>query len=150
MFFVNPWLMVLGVAGALLPVLIHWLTRPWPVVRPLSTVRFVLQAVQQRRSRRRLRDFVILAVRTTAVLLLGAAIARPIVGRRPPSRAEAPGLTTRIVLLDVSQSMAARTKGIEAFERARPVAATYLAFQPGLAANLLLAGASPHSALDRP
>ena len=150
MAFVNPWLMVLGVAGALVPVLIHWLTRPRPVVRPLSTVRFVRQAVQQRRSRRRLRDFLILAVRTGVVLLLGAAAARPIVGRRPPSPAEASGLKNRIVLLDLSQSMAARTKGIQAFERARPVAATYLAFQPGLAANLLLAGAATHSAFDRP
>jgi Aerotolerance regulator N-terminal/von Willebrand factor type A domain len=150
MAFVNPWMMVLGVAGALLPVLIHWLTRPRPVVFPLSTVRFVVQAIQQRRSRRRLRDFVILAVRTIVVLLLAAAIARPIVGRRPPSLAEANAATTRVVLLDVSQSMAARTKGIQAFERARPVAATYLEFRPGLAANLLLAGASTHSAFDRP
>jgi len=150
MMFVNPWVMVLGVGAALLPVLIHWLTRPRPVVRQLSTVRFVMQAVQQRRSRRRLRDFVILAARTAAVLLLAAAIARPIAGRRPPSQAEAPGLTTRVVLLDVSQSMAARTKGIQAIERARPVAARHLAFRPGLAANLLLAGAATHSAFDRP
>jgi hypothetical protein len=150
MVFVNPWMMVLGVAAALLPVLIHWLTRPRPVVRPLSTIRFVLQAVQQRRSRRRLRDLAILAARTGAVLLLAAAIARPIIGRRPPSQAEAPGLSTRVVLLDVSQSMAARTQGIQAIERARPVAASHLAFRPGLTANLLLAGASTHSAFDRP
>jgi Aerotolerance regulator N-terminal len=150
MSFVNAWIMVLGVAAAILPVLIHWLTRPRPVVRPLSTVRFVMQAVQQRRARRRLRDIVILAARTIAVLLLAAAIARPIIGRRPPSQADSPGLTTRVVLLDVSQSMAARTQGIRAIERARPVAARYLAFRSGLAANLLLAGASTHPAFDHP
>ncbi len=148
--FVNPWVMVLGAAAAFLPVLIHWLTRPRPVVRPLSTVRFVRQAVQQRRSRRRLRDFVILAARTAAVLLLAAAIARPLSGRQPRSHAEAPGLTTRVVLLDVSQSMAARTKGIWAIDRARPVAAAHLTFQTGLAASLLLAGATTRSAFDRP
>jgi hypothetical protein len=150
MSFVNPLIMVLGVGAALLPVLIHWLTRPRPVVRPLSTVRFVIQAVRQRRARRRLRDIVILAARTIAVLLLAAAIARPIIGHRLPSQAESTELTTRVVLLDVSQSMAARTQGIRAIERARPVAARYLAFRSGLAANLLLAGAATHPAFDHP
>jgi len=150
MFFVNPWIMVLGVAAALAPVLIHWLTRPRPVLLPLSTVRFVLQAVKERRARHRLRDVLILAARTLAILLLAAAIARPLVGRRPPAQADAHGLTTRVVLLDVSQSMAARAMGIQAIERARPVAAEHLAFRPGLAANLLLAGATTRAAFDRP
>ena len=123
MHFVNPLMIVLGAMAAALPVLIHWLTRPRPVRRPLSTVRFVLEAVQQRRARRRLRDFVILAARTLAILLLAAAIARPLLGRRPPAPTDAPGHTTRIVVLDVSQSMAARTGGVSAFKhtgRSRP------------------------------
>ncbi|MFI5456332.1 MAG: BatA domain-containing protein [Isosphaerales bacterium] len=150
MFFVNPWAIVIGAVAALAPVLIHWLTRPRPVVRPLSTLRFVQQAVAQRRARRRLRDFVILAARTAAVLLLAAAVARPKIGERPESLAETPGLTTRVVLFDVSQSMAARTSGIQVIERARPVAAMHLAFRPGLDANLLLAGATTQPAFDRP
>lgn len=150
MYFVNPWILVIGLAAALLPVLIHWLTRPRPVVRPFSTIRFILQAVQQRRARRRLRDFLILAVRTLAVMLLAAAIARPLFGRRPQAPEASDGLTARVVLLDVSQSMAARTEGIQAIERARPVAAAYLSFRPGLVANLLLAGATTHSVFDRP
>src|SRR4051794_748352 len=126
---VNPWAMVVGILAAGLPVLIHWLTRPHPVVRPLSTVRFVLRAVQQRRARHRLRDVLILAVRTAAVLLLATAVARPMSGRRAPVVEEASGGTTRVVLLDVSQSMAARAGGIQAFERARSLAATQLAFR---------------------
>ena len=129
-------------SAAFLPVLIHWLSRPRPIVLPLSTVRFVLQAVEQRRSRLRLRDFLILAARTAAVLLLSAAIARPLIGRRPPASVLAPGLTTRVVILDLSQSMAARTKGVQSLERARPDAATHFAYRPGLAVNLLLCGAS--------
>jgi hypothetical protein len=109
MSFANPGAVAIGAAAALLPVLIHWLTRPRPVVRPLSTVRFVVEAVQQRRSRRRLRDTLILAARTAAVLLLAAAVARPLFGVHGGSRAEPPGPTVRVVLLDVSQSMAART-----------------------------------------
>jgi hypothetical protein len=148
MAFVNPWMMALGVGAAGLPILIHWLTKPRPVVRPISTVRFVLQAVQQRRSRRRLRDLVILAVRTAAILLLAAAIARPLVGRRPPAPADRPVRTARVVILDVSQSMAARSMGSEAIERARPAAAGHLAYQPGLAANLIFAGATSRSTFE--
>src|SRR5437016_5846337 len=146
MSFANPWAVAIGAVAALLPVLIHWLTRPRPVVRPLSTVRFVAEAVQQRRSRRRLRDALILGARTAAVLFLAAAVARPLIGWQAGSRAEPSGPTLRVVLLDVSQSMAARTGGIQALERARAVAATHLAFRPGLAADLLLAGASARPA----
>src|ERR1700722_3639612 len=98
--FVNPWILLLGAIAATLPVLIHWLSRPRPIVLPLSTVRFVLQAVEERRSRRRLRDFLILAARIAAVLLLAAAIARPMIGRKPPPPADEPALTTRVVILD--------------------------------------------------
>ena len=108
-------------------------------MRPLSTVRFVLQAVEQRRSRLRLRDFVILAARTAGRSAPGRghrqAAHRPPPPGMPRMRR---GSRTRVVLLDVSQSMAARTKGVQAIERARPVAAAHFAFRPGLAANLLL------------
>ena len=56
MTFLHPWAIVIGVAAAAAPVLIHWLTRPRPVRMPLSTLRFVREAVRQRRSWRRLRD----------------------------------------------------------------------------------------------
>ena len=150
MAFVNPWILLIGALAATLPILIHWLTRPRPIVLPLSTVRFVLQAVQERRARRRLRDYLILAARIAAVLLLAGAMARPLLGRRPPPPADAPALTTRVVVLDVSQSMAARTNGVQSIERARPVAAAQFAFRPGLAVNLLLCGATVRSVFDRP
>jgi hypothetical protein len=150
MAFMNPWAIAFGILAAGLPVLIHWLTRPRPVVRKLSTLRFVLQAIQQRRARYRLRDFLILAVRTAAILLLALAVARPLLGRKASTVDEETGSTTRVVVLDVSQSMAARTGGIQAFERARSLAATHLAFRPEMIADLVLAGASARPVFDRP
>ncbi len=150
MAFLNSWAIGIGVLAATLPVLIHWLTRPKPVVRPLSTIRFVLQAVRQRRARHRLRDFVILSLRTLAVLLLALTIARPILDRHAGPPVDDEGETLRIVLLDTSQSLSARSGGIEAFERARSLAATQLAYRPGLSANLVLAGAAPRAVFDRP
>ena len=150
MAFLHPWALAIGLLAAALPVLIHWLTRPRPVSFALSTVRFVLQAVQERRARHRLRDWIVLALRTAAVLLLAGAIARPLAARRAALAEESAGDATRVVVVDVSQSLAARSGGIQAFERARARAAGHLSFRPGLAANLVLAGASARAVFERP
>lgn len=135
----HPWAVVLGLAAMTLPVLIHWLTRPRPIRYPLSTIRFVHEVLQQRRARHRLRDAWILMLRTLAVLLLAWAVGRPIAGKPAPLGATEGGCLARVVLLDVSQSMAAVSQGSTTLERARPLAAAQLTDQPGLRANLLLA-----------
>jgi hypothetical protein len=135
----------MGLLAAAAPVVIHWLTRPRPRRLPLSTLRFVREAVEQRRSRARLRDWLVLALRTAAVLLIAAAMARPLFGRRdfetPPENAA----VAKIVLLDASHSLAAVGHDMQLFERARSIAAKELDYQPGLAANLIVAGAQPKS-----
>ena len=143
------WPIFVGLLAGALPVVVHFLTRPKPVRMPLSTIRFVREAVQQRRARQKLRDILILLLRVAAVLLLAFAIARPLVGQRSPVVASGDDDATRVVLLDVSQSMAAGEHGIQAFERARARAAESLAYRPALRANLLEAGALPHAAFDR-
>ena len=60
MTFLHPWALALGLAAAATPMLIHWLTRPRPVRMPLSTLRFVREAIRQRRSMNRLRDVILL------------------------------------------------------------------------------------------
>src|SRR5437899_12775593 len=103
--FLHPWAIALGLAAAGLPVLVHWLTRPRPVRLPLSTIRFVREALKQKRARHRLRDILILLLRGLAVLLLAWAVARPLLGTRPLIGAEEGGSAVRVVILDVSQSM---------------------------------------------
>ncbi|MEN6407111.1 MAG: BatA and WFA domain-containing protein [Thermoguttaceae bacterium] len=148
--FLHPWALWIGVAAATMPVLIHWWTRPRPVRFPLSTLRFVREAVRQQRTWRRLRDFVLLALRTLAVLLIALAVARP-QWREPLQVSDLQGGDTiRVVLLDVSQSMAARAGAVEHIQRARTIAANYLRYRPGLAANLVLAGARPYGVFDGP
>jgi len=146
--FEHLWPLYAAAGAFALPVVVHWLTRPRPRRFPLSTLRFVREAVEQRKARHRLRDFLILAARTAAILLLGVAMARPLWSDRPLVDANSPGDTARVVLVDTSQSMAAVSHGTAAFERARAKAADYLVFRPGLHANLLLAGAEPSSLFD--
>jgi hypothetical protein len=150
MTFVHPWAIWIGVFAAAAPEVVHLLTRPRPMRMPLSTLRFVREAVHERRARHRLRDLLILALRSAAVLLLALAVARPQWGERPLVSDRIAGDTVRVVILDVSQSMAATDQGIGAIERARTAAAGYLRYRPGLQANLILAGATARGVFDGP
>lgn len=149
MSFLHPWMFALGAVTIGLPVLIHYLTRPRPVRLPLSTMRFVEEVVHQQRSFHRLRNFLILALRTLAVGLLAWAFTRPLIGERPLLSSDDSASVIRVVVLDVSQSMAASSRGISAFERARSVAAESLAHRPGMRANLILAGAKARPVFEQ-
>jgi hypothetical protein len=148
MTWLHPWALFMGAAAAGLPLAIHFLTRPRPRALPLSTVRFVFEALQQRRAARRLRDWIVLALRVAAVLALAFALARPLIGDRPPV-AQDSSRSVRVVLLDSSQSMSAVSGGATLFERARAAAIRHLAYSPGLTANLVRGGAVPHMPMDR-
>jgi hypothetical protein len=149
MSFLHPWMFALGAVTLGLPVLIHYLTRPRPVRLPLSTMRFVREVIQQRRTFHRLRNFLILLLRTAAVCLLVWAFARPLIGDKPLIATDDSASAVRIVVLDVSQSMGASSRGISTFERARSVAAEFLAHRSGLRANLILAGAKARPVFEQ-
>lgn len=146
--FLHPWAIAVGIAAIAAPFAVHWLTRPRPRRMPLSTVRFVLAAVQQKRSRYRLRDWIILLLRGLAVMLLAWAFARPLLGAKPLIDAASTGSAVRIVLVDSSLSMSAISGGQQAFDRAKAAAVKYVQYQPGLRADLLLAAARPNPVFD--
>lgn len=150
MTFLHPWAIIIGVLAAGIPVAVHFLTKPRPVRLPLSTLRFLREAIQQRRARSVLRDVLILTLRTLAVLSIALAIARPQWGSRPLISDKLEGDAVRIVALDVSQSMAATDRGVAALERARSRAAEFLRYRPGLKANLILIGAESRGVFDAP
>ncbi len=148
MAFLHTWAIPIGIAAVGLPVLIHWLTKPSPMRMPLSTIRFLQQAVKQKRTRYRLRDWLVLLLRCAAVMLLAWAFARPLAGTKPLIAAGEPGDAARVVIVDASLSMGAVTGGQTVFDRARAAAAPYLSYQPGLRGNLILAGAKPLATFD--
>src|SRR5205814_8123407 len=92
--FLHPWALA-GFAGIALPVIVHWLTKPRPVRLPLSTIRFVMQAVRQRRARYRLRDWIVLLLRAMAVMLIVWAFARPLWGKKSLMIGDEKGSTDR-------------------------------------------------------
>ena len=143
----NPWALGIGAAAIALPIAVHFLTRPRPRRMSLPTVRFIRSAVEQRRARHRLRDWLLLALRSLAVILLACAFARPLLGRQPLISARDGANATRVVIVDVSQSMSAAVNGVTPIASARDVAASYLNYRSDLEADLILAGATPRLAM---
>jgi len=144
----HPWAAALGTAALVIPIAIHLLTRPRPVRAPLSTVRFVREAVQQKKSRHRLRDILVLLLRGLAVVLLGWAFARPMLRAKPVIDTAEPGSVMRVIVIDDSLSMAAVSGSTTAFDRARSAAAGYLRYQPGLRADVIISAARPKPVFD--
>ena len=147
--FLHPWALGIGAAAVALPLAVHWLTRPRPVRLPLSTIRFVLEAVQQRRARHRLRDFIILLLRAAAVALIAWAFARPLGAVKTADSTDTNTDTASVIIVDQSQSTAAAVRGVSAFERARPIAARYLSGGSGTRANVIFAGARPRAVFEQ-
>jgi hypothetical protein len=80
-FFVSPWFFLAGAALALGPVIIHLLNRRRYVTLPWAAMDFLREALRRNRRILELRDIALLILRTLAVLLIGAALARPLAPR---------------------------------------------------------------------
>ncbi|KAA3605696.1 MAG: VWA domain-containing protein [Planctomycetota bacterium] len=99
-----------------LPVVIHLLNRQRYQRVDFSAMEFLRLALKRTRKRLFLEDFLLLLLRTLAVLLLILALAKP--GADPGSLLAGRSARAEILLLDASLSMAHRQGGTSAFERA--------------------------------
>ncbi len=131
MTFLNP-LVLLGLAAAAIPVVVHLFNFRRPERLDFSTLRF-LQAVEATALRRmRLRQWLLLALRTLALLALVLAFARP---TRPADAAAAladRGARSLAVVVDNSRSVAFRDADGARLDRVRQAARAVLgATQPG-------------------
>jgi hypothetical protein len=149
MSFLHGWAIAIGAAAILGPLAVHFLTKPRPVSFPLSTIHLLREVIQQRRARSRIRDLIVLLLRMLAVGTLAMALARPLWERTPLVAAQAVGASSRVVLIDVSQSMLAGSAGSTALQRAQARALEYLNYSPGMHAEVVFVGAKPRSVFGR-
>lgn len=131
---VHPWLFVAGLAAVLLPIVIHLFKRRKVRVIEWAAMEFLRVADKKHRRRIRLENWLLLALRCLAVLLIGLLLARPFL----PTSATGGLLETapqeRIILLDDSLSMQARMGNEAAWDIAIRRLQEYLANvaeQPG-------------------
>ncbi len=149
MSFLHSWAIGIGAAALLAPLAVHFLTKPRPVSYPLSTIRFLREVIQQRRARSRIRDLIVLLLRMLAVGMLAMALARPLWEEAPQVPTASMNEASRVVLIDVSQSMSAGSAGSNALQRAQAAALQYLDYAPGMNADVVFVGAMPRNVFDR-
>lgn len=113
MTFLSP-LFLLGAIAAIVPIVLHFLKRQAEQRVRFAAVAFLRTAPVEHTSRRRLREWLLLALRVAALVLLALAFARPFFRS---ASAHATGGTT-IIALDTSFSMSAPGR----FDRAKSMA----------------------------
>jgi len=113
MTFLSP-LFLLGAAAAAVPIVLHFLKRQAEQRVRFAAVMLLKAAPVEHTSRRRLREWLLLALRVAALVLLALAFARPFF--RSASARAATG--TAVVVLDTSFSMSAPGR----FDRAKAMA----------------------------
>ena len=112
--FLSP-LFLAGLAAAAIPILLHLFRRQADPVVPFGAVRLLRRTPVEQAQRKRLREWILLALRTAALVLLALSFARPYVAART---AAATGPLT-IVAVDASYSLSAPGQMDRARERAR-------------------------------
>ncbi|MBT4137884.1 MAG: VWA domain-containing protein [Candidatus Latescibacteria bacterium] len=116
--FTNP-AMLYGLWAALLPLVIHLLNRRRSVTLPFSNVA-LLQTLQHDRMRRvKLKQIILLILRTLLIVLLVLAFARPTLTGAGASGSVGDAGTAAVILVDQSLSMQYRTPQGTLFERSK-------------------------------
>ena len=104
MSFLNP-LFLFGLAAAAIPVIIHLFTRRRPREVPFPSLQFLSEVNQSEIRRLRLKQWLLLLLRTLAVAAIALAMARPAV--RGTAGVKSGAATSVVVLVDQSGSMGA-------------------------------------------
>ncbi|NUM54093.1 MAG: BatA domain-containing protein [Candidatus Hydrogenedentes bacterium] len=143
----NPAL-IAGALAVLVPYLVHLLTKRTPRTLVFPTIQFLRRAHANQSALFRMRDVVLLLVRTAFVSLLLLAFLKPVLRARAmvgdDNKRQA-----AVVVLDASMSM--RYMGGTPFARAQQAAEKVLDhLDRGGVVNVILAGASPAASLDAP
>lgn len=126
-----------GLAAVAIPVLIHLFTRQKSRVVPFSTLRFLKELQQHQIRRLKIRQILLLILRTLLILCLVLAFARPTLKSTTASSLEAGAKLTAVLILDNTMSMgresegrrlldAAKSRALEVVDMLRPGDEVYL------------------------
>ncbi len=125
MTFLQP-LLLFGSLATAVPILIHLIYRRRALVHPFPAVRFLLLADKRTARKFRLHQWLLLALRVLAILLLALALARPyLAGDRAQAMAAQPP-QANVILIDNSLSMQYRDQDTPRLQRAKALASQVL------------------------
>jgi hypothetical protein len=98
-------LFLIGLAGIAIPIIVHLTRRQRRRVVPFPSLMFLQKIPFQEQRRRRIRNWLLLAVRALALALLAVAFARPFLDDEALATAGGAGPSEVVVLVDRSYSM---------------------------------------------
>lgn len=135
--FLNPWLL-LGLAGASLPIIIHLIGRRNAPTQAFAAFDFLMAVNRRLAKREKLRQWLLLLMRTLAIAALVMAVARPM----PVVDTVQSDVARKLLLvIDHSASMAYEYDGQTLLEHAKTKAADLVThLEPGDAVSLVIAG----------
>jgi len=122
--FLNP-LFLFGLAAAAIPILIHLFTRKRPREVRFSSLEFLSEVNRSEIRRIRIKQWLLLLLRTLAVIAIALAMSRPVV--KASAGAKDGAATTIVALVDRSGSMGALTRTGPLMNEARRLVESLLA-----------------------
>jgi hypothetical protein len=114
--FLNP-LYLLAALTAVVPIIIHLLHRQRVKIEEFPSLEFVRKMLRRKTKRFRLKQLLLLIIRTLIVLFIALALARPTLMRGSAARGHLP--TTAVIVLDDSFSMGRREANRVLFDVAK-------------------------------
>jgi hypothetical protein len=116
--FLNPAFLWGGLAASI-PVIIHLINRRRARVVPFPTIKFVLRSERRVARKYRVKQWLLLALRTFILFLLTTALAEPVLQPNVGDLAEIGQARAVALILDNSMSMAYQTGGVTSWDLAR-------------------------------
>ena len=148
MTFVTTSLAIAGVIAAAIPILIHILLRRRRKPVQWAAMLLLIEAARRHRRKARLEQIILLTVRAAILILLGAALAQPLLGERIGVTGER---TTHIILDDGIIGGLVEADGRTSFERQVSEASTFIESLPGGdRISIVLAGAPVRFLIESP
>ena len=146
--FLNP-AFLWGALAASIPVIIHLINRRRARTVRFPAVKFVLRSERRVARKYRVKQWLLLALRTLILFLLTTALAEPVLRPDVGDLAEINQTRAVVLILDNSMSMAYQTAGTQAWELAKEAAALVLQeLRPqdqGAVLPLVVAGEPPQA-----
>ena len=118
--FLNP-AFLWGALAASIPVIIHLINRRRARVIQFPTVKFVLRSERRVARKYRVKQWLLLALRTLILFLLTTALAEPVLQPRVGALTEIAQARAVVLILDNTMSMAYQTAGMTSWDLAKEV-----------------------------
>jgi aerotolerance regulator-like protein/VWA domain-containing protein len=102
--FLNP-LLLLGILGASIPIIIHLINKKKAISHKFAAIDFILQTEKRISVKFKLRQLILLILRTCLIVFLAIALARPFLENFGGGVAEKNTPTSNVIIIDNSYSM---------------------------------------------